>query len=159
LELSKVITKDVVPSNQSSAYDVCIVGSGAAGCVLAYELSKNGKKVVLLEKGPHRSVQWIKENESNEDKLSELWKNKGIFLASNFSVNIGQGQCVGGSTMLNYGICFKIPDPVLAYWKSTFGITISDEEMEDAYKRVGKKISVRKIDPAHAGHSHQKRLQ
>jgi choline dehydrogenase-like flavoprotein len=156
LELSKVITKDVVPSNQSSAYDVCIVGSGAAGCVLAYELSKNGKKVVLLEKGPHRSVQWIKENESNEDKLSELWKNKGIFLASNFSVNIGQGQCVGGSTMLNYGICFKIPDPVLAYWKSTFGITISDEEMEDAYKRVGKKISVRKIDPAHAGHSHQK---
>ena len=85
-----------------------------------------------------------------------LWKNKGIFLSSNFSVNIGQGQCVGGSTMLNYGICFKIPDPVFSYWKSTFGITISEEQMEDTYNRVGRKINVRKIEPEHAGYSHQK---
>jgi len=31
--------------------DVVIVGGGAAGCTLARELSKRGKKVVLVEKG------------------------------------------------------------------------------------------------------------
>ncbi len=154
--MSGVVTRDSIPTKQPLVCDVCIVGSGAAGCVLAHELSKDGKKVVILEKGPHRSVQWIKENGRDEDKLSELWKNKGIFLSSNFSVNIGQGQCVGGSTMLNYGICFKIPDPVFSYWKSTFGITISEEQMEDTYNRVGRKINVRKIEPEHAGYSHQK---
>jgi choline dehydrogenase-like flavoprotein len=156
LELSKVIAKDSSPAKQPLECDVCIVGSGAAGCVLAYELSRNGKKVVILEKGPHRSVEWIRENEKNEDKLSQLWKNKGIFLSRNFSVNIGQGQCVGGSTMINYGICFKIPDAVFSYWKSTFGITISEEQLEGAYRRVADKIKVRKIDPLHAGNSHVK---
>ena len=32
--------------------DVCIVGAGAAGGVLAYELSKSGLNVVVIEAGP-----------------------------------------------------------------------------------------------------------
>ena len=34
-------------------YDVCIIGSGAAGGVMAKELSQGGAKVVLLEAGKH----------------------------------------------------------------------------------------------------------
>jgi len=34
-------------------YDVCIIGSGAGAGPIAYELSKAGKKVVILEKGEH----------------------------------------------------------------------------------------------------------
>lgn len=32
-------------------YDVCIIGSGAGAGPIAYELSKFGKKVIILEKG------------------------------------------------------------------------------------------------------------
>ena len=31
--------------------DVCIVGSGAAGAILAWEMAELGRTVVLLEKG------------------------------------------------------------------------------------------------------------
>ena len=33
-------------------YDICIIGSGAGAGPIAYELSKIGKKVLILEKGP-----------------------------------------------------------------------------------------------------------
>lgn len=33
-------------------YDICIIGSGAGAAPIAYELTKIGKKVLILEKGP-----------------------------------------------------------------------------------------------------------
>ncbi len=44
--------------------DVCIIGSGAGGSPIAYELSKAGYKVVVLEKGP-----WLKTEDYNKDEL------------------------------------------------------------------------------------------
>lgn len=152
----KNIIEDQLPSKQPLISDVCIIGSGAAGCVLAYELAESGKSVTILEKGGHYPIQWIKDNEKNEAELLKLWKNKGVFLSQNYSVNIAQGQCVGGSTMLNYGICFEIPDEVFSYWKNTFGITITKEELDNAYRRVKKKVNIRKIEADHAGKSHLK---
>lgn len=37
--------------NASDSADVCIVGAGAAGIVLAVELTRQGKRVVVLEGG------------------------------------------------------------------------------------------------------------
>ena len=121
--------------------DVCIIGTGAGGCALANELAKNDKEVVMLEKGDYYDTEYIKRQ--SETELENLWKNKGIFLSTDFSINISQGQCVGGSTMINYGICFEIPEAVFSYWKSAFGIKISQDEMKNAYARVGDLISRR----------------
>jgi choline dehydrogenase-like flavoprotein len=154
--MSEVIVKESLPAKQPLVSDICIIGSGAAGCVLAYELSKTGKSVVILEKGGHYSIKWIKQMENNEKELLRLWKNRGIFVSRNFSVNIAQGQCVGGSTMINYGICFEIPDAVFSDWQNNFGIAISKDELEEAYKRVKDMTNIRKIDPVHAGNSHIK---
>lgn len=44
--------------------DVCIIGSGAGASPVAYELSKAGYKVVVLEKGP-----WLKTEDFNKDEL------------------------------------------------------------------------------------------
>jgi len=51
----------------SDAVDFVIVGSGAAGGVLAKELSTNGFSVVVLEQGPY-----IRENEFSHDEIKIL---------------------------------------------------------------------------------------
>ncbi|HHA19762.1 MAG TPA: GMC family oxidoreductase, partial [Methylophaga sp.] len=48
----------------SAEYDVCIVGSGAGGGPVAYELSKAGYKVVVLEKGG-----WFDEQDFKKDEM------------------------------------------------------------------------------------------
>lgn len=53
--------------NASDSADVCIVGAGAAGIVLAVELTWQGKRVVVLE-GGGRDV----EEESQETYRSEI---------------------------------------------------------------------------------------
>ncbi len=45
--------------------DVCVIGSGAGGAPIAYELSKAGKSVVVLEKGP-----WFKTEDFTKDEIS-----------------------------------------------------------------------------------------
>ncbi len=45
-------------------YDVCIVGSGAGAGPIAFELSKAGFKVVVLEKGP-----WFKTKDLSKDEI------------------------------------------------------------------------------------------
>ncbi|MCW9031014.1 MAG: GMC family oxidoreductase [Gammaproteobacteria bacterium] len=49
----------------SNDYDVCIVGSGAGGGPVAFELAKAGKSVLVLEKGP-----WLTEEDFFKDELA-----------------------------------------------------------------------------------------
>jgi choline dehydrogenase-like flavoprotein len=154
--MSQIVVKEELPESRSVNTDICIIGSGAAGCVLAYELAKSGKSIVILEKGRHYSIEWVKKMQNDEHELLRLWKNRGIFVSRNYSVNIAQGQCVGGSTMINYGICFKIPDAVFKNWQNDYNVSISEDDLEAAYKQVGDMINIRKIDPIDAGKSHVK---
>jgi choline dehydrogenase-like flavoprotein len=154
--MSEIIVKEKLPNKQPVQCDICIIGSGAAGCVLAYELAKRNKRIVILEKGRHYSIEWIKRMQNDEHELLRLWKNRGIFVSRNYSVNIAQGQCVGGSTMINYGICFEIPDAVFTDWQQNHKVSISNDELRAAYKRVGEMINIRKIDAQEAGKSHVK---
>ncbi len=49
------------PLSEKIIADVCIIGSGMAGMSTAYLLSREGKKVVLLDDGPPagRATAWF----------------------------------------------------------------------------------------------------
>ncbi len=51
-------------------YDVCIIGSGAGAGPIAYELSKKGYSVIVLEKGP-----WFKTNDLSKDEIVATRRN------------------------------------------------------------------------------------
>ena len=139
-ERCKLITKDIVRS-----VDVCVIGSGAAGAVLATKLAQAGKSVALLEKGGYYDGESMNQREA--DMLPLLWQNAAANFTSNLRIAIAQGSCLGGSTVINDAVCFGIPDLVINQWqeKGATGVSISKEEWQEAIKEVSKKINVNEV--------------
>jgi choline dehydrogenase-like flavoprotein len=138
-ERCKLITRDIVRS-----VDVCVIGSGAAGAVLAAKLAQAGKSVALLEKGGYYDGESMNQREA--DMLPLLWQNAAANFTSNLRIVIAQGSCLGGSTVINDAVCFGIPDLVINQWqKGASGVSISKEEWQEAIKEVSKKINVNEV--------------
>jgi hypothetical protein len=97
--------------------DVCIIGSGAGGAVLARELARNKaiSRVVVLERGSFNEGEDF--NERELDMLALLWKGGALTFNQDFSVFIGQGETLGGTTVINHAICIDTPPVVLREWR------------------------------------------
>jgi choline dehydrogenase-like flavoprotein len=103
-----------LPAPPRTRYDTVIVGSGAAGSILAYRFAERGKRVLLLERGPH-----VDPREFTGDEVGQylrLYNEGALQLATDFRLSILQGMCVGGGTTINNAICLDPPGPVLDRW-------------------------------------------
>jgi choline dehydrogenase-like flavoprotein len=88
--------------------DVCIVGAGAAGGVLAYELAKAGLRVVVLEAGPF----WDPQSDFASDELSmkSLGWQETRLVAGKDPLRLGHnnsGRGVGGGTVHFTGVFLR----------------------------------------------------
>ncbi len=136
-ERYEIITSDVVRN-----VDVCVIGSGAAGAIIAQKLAAAGKSVVLLERGGYYDGESM--NQRENDMISLLWKNSGANFTSNLKIAIAQGSCLGGSTVINDAVCFRMPDIVIQQWNS-LGVNIFKEEWDKATDEVSKRINVTEV--------------
>jgi choline dehydrogenase-like flavoprotein len=92
----------------SDEVDFVIVGSGAAGGVLAKELSHNGFRVVVLEQGPYLKESDFTHNEievflhhqlTNDTKLQPNTFRKTAEDKAKVQQAVMYGRCVGGSSV------------------------------------------------------------
>lgn len=132
----------VINSDQVCNVDVCVIGSGAAGAILAGKLAQDGKSVVVLERGPYYDGESMNQREA--DMIPILWKNAGANFTSNLRIAIAQGSCLGGSTVINDAVCFRIPDLVIEQWKK-MGVSISKAEWDKANDEVSSRINVKQV--------------
>ncbi len=100
--------------------DVVIVGSGAGASILAKGLVESGRKVLMIERGNHERPETFTENEM--EMVSRLFQDGAIQAARDFRFTVFQGSCVGGSTVVNNAVCFKIPPKVLDRWNDPRGL-------------------------------------
>jgi choline dehydrogenase-like flavoprotein len=133
-ESYKIVTRDIVQN-----VDVCVIGSGAAGAILATSLAESGKSVVLLERGGYYDGESM--NQREVDMIPRLWMNSGANFISSLRIAVAQGSCLGGSTVINDAVCFRMPDLVKEQWQKR-GVSITKEEWDKAYDKVEKRIHV-----------------
>lgn len=104
--------------------DVCIVGSGAGGAVLAAGLTARGLSVVMLEEGPSVSRKDFSLREA--DAFPMLYQERGTRATADLAITILQGRSVGGSTTVNWTTCFRTPERILAHWAEHHGVSWLD---------------------------------
>ena len=81
--------------------DYLIVGSGPAGSVLAHELRRGGKRVVLVERGSFTIPGAM------ETRLIDgLKESDGTRTSADGSIFIKNGMAVGGGSLVNVDLCF-----------------------------------------------------
>jgi choline dehydrogenase-like flavoprotein len=100
--------------------DAVVVGSGAGGAILAYELAARGREVLILERGQHVDPSQFTENEPHQ--LASLFAEGALTMSKDFRFQVGQADCVGGSTVVNNAVCFDIPERVLSRWNDPDGL-------------------------------------
>jgi len=125
--------------------DVCIVGSGAGGAVVARELAEGGLSVVVVEEGAYFTRADFQGPPF--ERMLRLYRDGGLTGAVGRSiVPIPLGKAVGGTTVVNSGTCFRPPARVLREWSSRWGIEgIDPTSMEPVLQRVEETLSVRPV--------------
>jgi choline dehydrogenase-like flavoprotein len=116
------------------AADAVVVGSGAAGAIIAYRLAEAGRNVLVLERGLHLDPSEFSEDEVAQ--ISSLYADGALQLSRDFSFQVLQGMCVGGSTVVNNAVCFDLPDKTLRRWNDELGAGLDEERLSSSFKEV-----------------------
>src|SRR2546422_6401260 len=99
-----MITKGVqITGDLNLTAEVCVIGSGAGGAVVAKELAEAGRDVVVLEQGGYNTKDDFTQRE--EEMMPLLYEDMGQRATTDGSIIVLQGRTVGGSTVHNLCYC------------------------------------------------------
>ncbi|WP_373142283.1 GMC family oxidoreductase N-terminal domain-containing protein [Mycobacterium marinum] len=129
-----------VPDGPELSADVCVVGSGAGGGLIAGVLAQAGLDVVVLEAGGN----------FNEPDFSGLelpafqqmfWRG-GPTPTADFNVTLLAGATLGGGPTINWSNCLRTPAQVREQWAQEFGLKDVDgpefdRHLDAVWERLG----------------------
>jgi choline dehydrogenase-like flavoprotein len=143
--------------NQTSDFDVCIVGSGAAGGFMAKELCEGGAKVIMLEAGnevrpsdliSHKWPYELPFGNTRSEKQVYFYQGdvkKSIRYETHAQVGVDRVRVLGGRTMHWNAVTLRYAPPDFRTW-TLEGVEddwpLTYEELAPYYERVEQIIGV-----------------
>ncbi len=122
-----------------------VVGSGAGGGVAAYHLAEAGVDTIVVEEGGYHVAAEF--NQREEDMYPMLYRSGGQQVSSDGMINVMQGSCYGGGTVINVSDAFDIPPEVLAHWQRAYGTSEwTEKNLAASYARVHQNVNVKRIN-------------
>jgi len=119
--------------------DFVVIGSGAGGATAALVLAEAGHDVIVLEEGPE--VRAEDRGLGPSEAFSRLFRDRGAQVAMGRSViPVLQGRCVGGTTVINGAIVWRLPED--AWVRSFEGTPYTMREFERCFDRIERDLSV-----------------
>ncbi len=150
--MSAIASANTLGARAELRTDVLVVGSGSGGAVAACTLAEAGREVLILEEGPYVPPEVYGAWRPSES-LRHIWRDGGmtavIGTGGSPLVNMAMGRCVGGSSVLTGGVCFRTPEHVLHEWSHDLGLTeLSPKGMEPHFERVEASVHVSTVPRA-----------
>jgi choline dehydrogenase-like flavoprotein len=132
--------------------DVAVVGSGSGGATAGRALAEAGADVIILEEG-----RWLRPADFSTDPittLSGLYRDCGLTTTIGTPMPLLQGRVLGGTSVVNSGICWRLPRDVYDQWLSAdpaLGQALPWEALDATAASIERALGVRPTSPAIAG--------
>jgi len=113
------------PLSVDAEFDVAVIGSGAGGAPLAWQLSRDGFRVALIEKGG------IVEPLTAGAAIEKYYVSQSIVgPISGHNLMVMAGSALGGTTPINAGTSLRPRPECLAEWDAALGTRFADGELD-----------------------------
>ncbi|RMD85046.1 MAG: FAD-binding protein, partial [Candidatus Dadabacteria bacterium] len=119
--------------------DVVVVGTGAGGATAAARLRDAGFDVLMLEEGALCRTETFTTDVVRS--AQRLYRDAGTSaILGDPPILFAEGRCVGGSTVVNAGMCWRTPDRVLEHWSRDLGLAGTDPAAMAPYFEEAERI-------------------
>lgn len=122
--------------------DVCIIGSGFGGSILAYYLARAGQKVVVLERGPRRATESL-QIDVNARELLDI-----THTVTGNGISLVVGSAVGGGSLVYSGASLRAPSFVFDRRQQGGRIwprALSRRSLDPYYRRAERGLGVHQL--------------
>jgi choline dehydrogenase-like flavoprotein len=134
------------------AADVVIIGSGAGGGVAAAALARDGRRVLVLEKGQYYSPDEL--NHIEEDSMQSMYEGRSLLTTDDGGMAILAGATLGGGTTVNWACSLDLPHYVRHEWARHHALPfVASPVFARALESVSRRVGVHCGDSVARAHS------
>ena len=148
-----VVDGESITRTEERKADVIVVGSGPAGAAVARTAARGGASVIVVEEGP-----LVRPEEMAEDgftAMTELYRDMGTsLLMGSAPMPFLQGRVVGGTSVINGAISWRLPRDVYDEWVSADPAIADDipwQRVDELFDRVEADLSISPTSPEVSG--------
>jgi len=145
----RVLEYDKVSRDYDEQVDVCVIGTGCGGAVVAKELARAGKSVLMLERGGFYLMDRGDFDQREDDMLAKIDGGRGLDTTSNGQIALTYGNNVGGASVHYWADTWRTPKDRLEQWERDHGIEgHSYDELLPYFERIERDLNVHPAEDA-----------